>query len=395
MAVNFSAWRKILGAFILAIAFAGTAHAQAGSPVQLQTVSATVANNATCTGSPQTFTTAQGIPGFINIGQTNHLATAISAASTFQMEIDGIDNAGNVFRLSDVQVGVPSSAVGGLVVTANGYMTNIQIKVTCTAAATFTVSYTGSFSSYSNLTASTLLASEDKLPFQTAAANTNSSSTFQTPSGNSSGTLIFQYAAAGPSGSTITAQCISNASVNLALFTFSPTTATGAQLFPVSASACPFVTLSYTSGGSSATTYSLEYVFNPEGVQTTTNDPCNSGAPKLSAPINITTATTTTLVPLVTGKTVYPCGMALEISTVASSTATVTFEYGTGASCGTGTNAVTGALSSSAAAGSGPITFTQGGYTIWALPSANALCALSTGTASEFQIQGWLTYVQQ
>ena len=193
--------------------------------MRLQTVSATLASGATCTGTPQDFITNQGITGFINIGQTHHLATAISTASTFTMEIDGLDNAGNVFRLSDVQVGVPSSAQGGLVVEARGYMTNIQVQVTCTAAATFTLSYSGDFSTSPSTTAAALLASTDKLPFQTAAANTNSSTTLQPPSGNSSGTLIFQYAATGPSGSKITTQCLSNAGANLTLYTFSPVTA--------------------------------------------------------------------------------------------------------------------------------------------------------------------------
>src|SRR5271163_4492003 len=86
--------------------------------VSQATVNATIANGVSCTGSPQTFTTAQLIPNFRNIGQTSHLATATSGASQFTMEIDGIDNLGNVFRLSDLQVGVPSSAKGGLVLTA-------------------------------------------------------------------------------------------------------------------------------------------------------------------------------------------------------------------------------------------------------------------------------------
>jgi hypothetical protein len=386
-------WALAAAALLLSIfSCPSSAFSQAGSPVQLQTVSATVAANATCTGIAQNFTTAQGIPNFINIGQTNHLATATSNAVAFQMEIDGIDNAGNVFRLSDVQVGVPSSAVGGLVVTANGYMTNIQIKVTCTAAATFTVSYTGSFSSYSNLTASTLLASEDKLPFQTAAANANSSSTFQTPSGNSSGTLIFQYAASGPAGSTVTAQCLSNANADLALFTFSPATPAGAQLFPVSASACPFVTLAYASGGASATTYSLEYVFNPVGVQTTTNDPCTSGAAKQSASIPlIDSASTVQIAAAAAGKTIYPCTIALEVD-ASGTTATAQFEYGTGSLCGTGTTTVSGPLIFN----NNVLPFVVSGGSQFNLPAGNAFCILVTGSLGGTSgMGGWMDYVQQ
>jgi len=238
--------------------------------VGLRTVNAVVANTATCTGSAQNFTTAQSIPKFQNLGQTSHLATATSNASNFQMEIDGIDSLGNVFRLSDLQLGVPTSAKGGIVVTASGYMTNIQISVTCSAGATFSISYSGSFSPQPPNFAGALLNAVDKLPFQTAAANANSSTTFQTPTGNSAGTIIFQYSGVGPVGSTINAQCLTNAGTNLTLYTFSPTTASTAQLFSVPSGPCPFVTLSYTSGGASAVTYTLEYVFVSQGGAQTT-----------------------------------------------------------------------------------------------------------------------------
>lgn len=257
---------------VLGLVWPATLEAQYNGIVALQTVQATVANNATCTGSQQTFVTnsqALNNLGFKNIGQTSHLATATSNASSFTMEIDGIDNLGNVFRLSDLQVGTPTSAKGGLVITASGYMPNIQIAVTCAAGATFSISYSGSFSPQPPNVAGALLASTDKLPFQAAAANASSSVTFQTPYGNSQGTIIFQFAATGPAASTVTAQCLSNSGSNLQLFTFNLATAAGAQLFTVSASTCPFVTLSYNSGGASATTYSLEYVFTTIGQPST------------------------------------------------------------------------------------------------------------------------------
>jgi hypothetical protein len=369
----------------------GAARAQ-GDEVRLQTVSATLASNLACTGSPQDFTTAQGISGFINIGQTHHLATAISTASTFTMEIDGIDNAGNVFRLSDVQVGVPSSAQGGLVVEARGYMTNIQVQVTCTAAATFTLSYSGDFSTSPSTTAAALLASTDKLPFQTAAANTNSSTTLQPPSGNSSGTLIFQYAAAGPAGSTITVQCLSNAGADLALYTFSPATPAGAQLFPVSASACPFVTLSYASGGASATTYSLEYVFNPIGVQTTTNDPCTSGAGKMTSVVNpADAAATVQLIAGVTGKIIYPC--TISIVAALSTSDTVQFEYGTGSTCTTPT-ALTGVYETFNTLPIVPIVQVSG-PTVWNIPAGASVCAVLVGGGAQWGVRGFIGYVQQ
>lgn len=264
--------RVRLGPFLLSCALSilgllspADLRAQFNGFVGLQTVAATVANGATCTGSAQNFTTSQNIPNFKNLGQTSHLATATSNASQFQMEIDGIDNLGNPFRLSDLQLGVPTTAKGGLVVTASGYMPNIQISVTCSVGSTFSVSYSGSFSPQPPNIAGALLSSVEKLPFQTAAANATSSTTFQTPSGNSSGTIIFQYSGVGPSGSSVSAQCLTNSNINLSLYTFSLTTVATPQLFNVSASSCPFVTLTYTSGGASAVTYNLEYVFTAAG----------------------------------------------------------------------------------------------------------------------------------
>lgn len=377
-----------LGILFLTLLFASAVPARA-QRVALQSVSATLANNVTCTGVAQNFTTAQGIPGFNNIGQTSHLATAVSTAATFTLEIDGLDNLGNVFRLSNLQVGVPTTAKGGLVVSASGYMTNIQVSVTCTAGATFSLSYTGSFSPSPPDVGGTLLSALDKLPFQSAAANANSSVTFQTPNGNSSGTIIFQYAAAGPSGSTIGVQCLSNAGTNLSAYTFSLVTGTTAQLLPVSASSCPFVTLTYTSGGASATTYKLEYVFNAIGSQPTTNDPCNSGAAKQSAAISITTATTTQIVAPLAGRQIFVCGITTILQALGG-TGTAQWEYGTGAACGTGTTTLSGALYFN----NNIISFSNAGTTLLTTPAGNALCIVTVGTSTNF-VEGWVTYVQQ
>jgi hypothetical protein len=280
-------FRPLLLCTILSIAglffLAAPCRAQLGEPTQLATIAATVATAATCTGTAQNFTTAQSIPNFRNIGQTSHLATATSNAATFQMEIDGIDNLGNVFRLSDLQVGVPTSAKGGMVVTASGYMPNIQISVTCSAGATFSVSYSGSYSPQPPNVAGALLVAVDKLPFQTAAANTTASTTFQTPGGSSQGTIVFQYSAAGPAGSTISAQCLTNSGQNLGQpFTYALTTATTPQFFSVTQTTCPFVSLTYASGGASAVTYNLEFIFSVQGQQATLSTQ-NSGPSSTTA----------------------------------------------------------------------------------------------------------------
>jgi hypothetical protein len=124
-------------------------------------------------------------------------------------------------------------------------------------------------------------------------------------------------------------------------------------------------------------------------------DPCFTTALKKSVPVNIVTATTTQLIPLVAGQAIYVCGASLTIAPSGTSADSATFEYGTGASCGTGTTALTGAF------GAGDLTTTTGLLPInlpsegtdLTAPSGNALCLLSAGTT--VNIQGVLTYVQQ
>lgn len=275
----------LLSLFLLLLT-AVPAPAQYNGSFSLTTVEGVLANAATCTGTAQNFITGNpAIPQFINLGQTSHLATATSNASQFQMEIDGLDAVGNAYRLSDLQLGVPNTAKGGLVVSASGYMPRIQVSVTCTAGATFTVSYSGSFSPQPPNIAGALLTAVEKLPFQTSAANANATSTFQTPGGNSQGTIVFQYSAAGPAGSSIGVSCITNGGTPLASFNFVLTTTANPQLFTVTQATCPFVTLTYVSGGASAVTYNLEYAFNVQSTQQTLSS-ANSG-PSATTPIQV------------------------------------------------------------------------------------------------------------
>ena len=58
-----------------------------------------------------------------------------------------------------------------------------------------------------------------------------------------------------------------------------------------------------------------------------------------SVPINISTATTTQLVPRPSGKTIYVTAWDV----IAAGTTNFTLEYGTGTNCGAGTTALTGA----------------------------------------------------
>lgn len=389
-------FRSLAGAALAALAAFSTPAQHLGD-VSIATVQATIANGVTCTGAAQNFTTGDvALPAFNNIGQTSHLATATSTAAQFQMEIDGIDNLGNVYRLSDLQLGVPSSAKGGLVVTAAGYMPRIRVSVTCSSGSTFSVSYSGSFSPQPPQIGAALLVSIDKLPFQGAPANAGASTTFQSPTGNSAGTIIFQYAAAGPSGSTISVQCLSNAGTNLSLFTFSPTTVSTAQLFSVAATVCPFVTLSYTSGGASATTYTLEYAFTTSGSQPATSaaDPCLSPSTlKQSLPIPLTNAAVTVqVIPLTAGQTIFPCTIDLT-ATWGATNFTYTWEYGTGALCGTGTTALSGGHS---LVNANIVQETASGPTQFQIPPGNAFCiVMSAATGGTGGIAGHVTFVKQ
>jgi hypothetical protein len=126
-----------------------SAFAQYLGSVSIQTVQAQLATAGigpgTCTGLPQNFITNAGIQNFANIGQSIHQASASSAAASFTMEIDGIDVLGNVVRISSPTIQYqPTNALNGYVAQGSGYYPNIQVTVTCTAAATFSLSYSGS-----------------------------------------------------------------------------------------------------------------------------------------------------------------------------------------------------------------------------------------------------------
>ncbi len=115
-------------------------------------------------------------------------------------------------------------------------------------------------------------------------------------------------------------------------------------------------------------------------------DPClNPGAAKSSAAMNIGSATTTQLVALQSGQTVYVCNTSFSYSVAGSAQ----FEYGTGTNCGTGTTTLTGAIVTTA----NEFLSIGWGGTVFKAASSNALCVVTTGTSPS--MQGVLTYVQQ
>src|SRR5262249_53688761 len=117
--------------------------------------------------------------------------------------------------------------------------------------------------------------------------------------------------------------------------------------------------------------------------------------PKTSQPVNIVSATTTQLVALSAGKVIYVCGGFVDVASSATSAATIQFEYGTGASCGTGTTVLTGTMGTgTATAGidAEPVTI-QGYGAAFQTASGNALCVVTAGTT--INVQGWITVIQQ
>ena len=109
-----------------------------------------------------------------------------------------------------------------------------------------------------------------------------------------------------------------------------------------------------------------------------------------SAPINTSTAVTTQLVPAVNGQGIY----VTSFNFVMAASQTVQFEYGSGATCGTGTTILTGAYAAGALAELA-ISSGSGVGLILAVPAAatgNALCMV---TSAATQVSGSVSYTQQ
>lgn len=125
------------------------------------------------------------------------------------------------------------------------------------------------------------------------------------------------------------------------------------------------------------------------------SDPCQDlSAIKQSAPIAISTATTTQLVALSGTTLIYVC--SYQAVAGAGTNPSLQFVYGTGSSCGTGTTSLTGAMATGvtvSATAPGPILESSGGNTLFKTIAGNALCVTTGGTTPNFQ--GWVSYVQQ
>lgn len=249
------------------------ARAQDLGNVGLRTVTANLATSLPCTGSAQTFSTvtpALNTLGFRNLGQIQHTITISGNISltSLQAEIDGVDNSGNVTRISDVLF-LPAF-FGNAALSGNGLSTNIQISVTCGPAVTgtFTLNYAGTFAANPVPAGAYQIGQVDKQIANIASTGTSVSTTFQTPFSNSAGLIYFLANGTGvPAGTAIAVGCKNAGGFSTVGDIFTPATGVTPPLhvFPVPAGACPFVTVSYNAGGASANTYSLEYQFFPSG----------------------------------------------------------------------------------------------------------------------------------
>jgi hypothetical protein len=226
-----------------------------------QTVQQTLATSLACTGSAQTFTVN-------NLGQTQHYLSvgSILGATKFQAEIDGVDSAGSVYRISDTLelAGILTTRQGTIF--GAGYFPKVQVSVTCSPnTATFNASYSGASATQNQSSGSYLTAQIDKINFFAAPANVNQQDNFQTPFGTSAGTIYFQYNTTSVANGTLTVFC-NTAGVASATVAFTVTlpNSNSLQTYVIPDQPCPFAQVTYGSPGG-GTTVTAEYVFSVPG----------------------------------------------------------------------------------------------------------------------------------
>lgn len=348
-----------------------------------QTTQSIPFSNVSCTGSEQVV-----IVG--NFGQTEHYITVTSSGvlafrATIKASHDGI----TFNDISDVATTTANTVMG------QGYYPVTEVSVTCaTAAGTFSVRYSGQATAPAPQIGAMQSAQLDKTFAVGVASNANfTSQTLRSPFGTSGGALYFLYSAAGPTGSILNVGCSTLAvATTTSIASFPLTTVATPQFFTVPLLPCDFVTLTYTSGGASATTFTVSYVFNNQTI--TGGDPCQGAtANKVGVSISIASATTTQLVTPVAGHFVIVCGYNFTLSGTTSPT--LQFTTGTGATCGTGTVTQTGTFlgNNTSTNSSASIDSGGGGYTIFKSTSGQGLCAVTAGTAPS--AQGVITIIQQ
>ena len=290
--------------------------AYAQTPVTIVPTQQSLVTNGTCTGSAQSF--------FINNrNQSQHYVSVSLGGSgntnQFTMFIQGIDISNNVFQISDTLAmsgGGPQFAV----LAGSGYYPTVKVVVFCVGANTFSLNYSGSTGTSNLIVGNYQSAQLNKALANGAASGTTIGYPIQAPYSNSSGYIVFQNNGAGPSGSVISVACLDAAgTLTNQNFAFSlVATTTIIQTFPVPASPCINLQVSYIAGGASASSYILQYMFQNPGQTNLT----------LSVPAHIT-GTTATAVKGNNGTLT-----ALNLNTSASGTISI-FDLATAACTGT------------------------------------------------------------
>lgn len=337
---------KLGGTLIVLFSLWGCAvrPAAAQQPVTIQptqqTLASTALANNTCTGSAQVFPVN-------NKNQTQHSASIAASGTTtsLQMVIQGVDNAGNVFNISDV--GQVNGSISG-----SGYFPTVQVQVTCLPnTATFTLSYSASGSGTPVTSGSYLNSQIDKLLFRSVSATTNQTTgVIATPFGSSSGRLIFSNVnTAGTQSISVQCPDLYNISTFHSTFFFTYINTVTPQQFYVPASQCVQIVVSYTAqGGVSTGTMSMEYDFDPPGLQPsstqgngcTQSDGANQTTLNQTVPISIGANSTQRLVAPVGIYRVAVCTLFVSVGVAG----TIQLTEGTGATCGSGASNVSGAM---------------------------------------------------
>jgi hypothetical protein len=362
----FSSLLSVLGLFS-----PQTLHAQFIGYTSPQTVQQTLASTASCTGAPQIFNVA-------NLGQTQHFATlsvgVTNVSST--LEIDGVDRAGNVTRISDQGFFGSASIGNAYAVIASGYFPVIQVKAGCQSGGTFTLSYSGASSTFTPSVGFYQVSQIDKEIDANATADFTQA--MQPPYGNSSGWIFISGSFLGSASLTVTCDGVSGLGLRSPSFVF-PLVGTVGSLIAVPAFPCDAITVAYVHGTTAGGTVSVDYLFNPPAQS---SDPCASGVIQ-SAVVNAGAGATVSVVAPAATQSIYACGFSVSQGTAG----TFQWVYGTGATCGTGTANLTGAFPTATGT---PFTYGGATKTIFQTPISQRLCITTTvGTAV-----GVLTYVQ-
>jgi len=322
-----------------------------------------------------------------NLGQNMHfLSYTISGSPTLlDLRLEGSNDGVTFFSISDDAIDTVAPAG---VLFAAGYYPVIRANLAAifpnTASVTANYSGTSAVSSPPVGVYTTGLQTR-KVAFTRASMGSNQSTVFSSPSGSTSGYLVIgPTSGLFPGGSSISVTSVlGNNTYNVAL---SATLGLSFGVFPVTGLPATSVSISYTSGGASGNDFSAWYVFSPAFPSV---DPCASPAVlKLSAVATAPAAATTRIVVGSATAQTYVCGYQLAQTTAVG---TLQWEYGTGATCGTGTTILTGAIPTAAGI---PVTYGGSGQAIFTtLPPSNSLCLVTAGAAAN--AAGVVTYVQQ